>query len=364
MNCRICGSAVRQIEQLDVCTQVSILSSRPSVLNSSIVGIYSCSVCSHVQIKDFHDDYYDDFLMATKKTEAVVEIRNNQFETLAKLSENRDSFIEIGCGTGFNLETAGTLFHYVLGVEPSKAAAEIAKKRGCRVINDYFPTKHDIGKFFDGFALIQVLEHVTDPIDLLRSTYDILSDKAIGLIEVPNGQKIFNQKLYHSIFSDHVNYFTPLSLCKLAYQSGFEIVTFNESLNGDHLDMFVRKGGKKESFNTAIQDMIGQIASIASEYKIISAWGAGAKAFGFIKRLRESLSLKYIFDSDPIKSGRYIPGALVPVVLPEKVKINENELIVIFASSYENEIIRQLREEYGFKNDILRIGNEVKLSAK
>ena len=363
MKCRICSNTSELIEEVDMPAQVSVLYDKPCVQKSNIVAVYKCSICGHVQIPDINKDYYyDDYLMSTATNiEAISEIRENQMKTLVSLSENFGSFIDIGCGPGGFLGMAGRHFKNVLGVEPSETAAKIAEKNGYNIINDYFSSKMEGKVKCNAFTAMQVFEHIANPLEVLSYAYEISFDRAVGLIEVPNGQKIFNQKLYHSVFSDHINYYTPMSLCKLADNAGFDVIFINESLNGDHLEMYLRKQSVTNSFSEKMQNKAKEILLITSGYKIISAWGAGAKAFGFIKLLKDTLPIKYIFDIDELKCGKYIPGASMPVILPEKSKINENELIIIFAASYEGEIIRNLKKKYNYKSDILCIGDEIKL---
>lgn len=108
-------------------------------------------------------------------------------------------------------------FSSVLGIEPSKVQFNIAKKLGKNVINAYFTKELKLeANGYSAFASTQVFEHVTVIQDILEYAFELLENRGEGLVEVPNGQKMYQERCYYDVFPDHVNYYTPLSLCTLA----------------------------------------------------------------------------------------------------------------------------------------------------
>lgn len=73
-----------------------------------------------------------------------------------------------------------------------------------------------------------VLEHVRDPLAVLREIHDLLVPGGVACIVVPNEFNPLQVKLYDRGYSPlhltHVNYFTPSSLTWLVKQAGFEVV--------------------------------------------------------------------------------------------------------------------------------------------
>ena len=72
----------------------------------------------------------------------------------------------------------------------------------------------------------QVFEHLTDLYSVLNYALEILEPGGVGLINVPNGQRIVEENLYHQIIAEHVNYFTPESLATMAKRAGFDLIEY------------------------------------------------------------------------------------------------------------------------------------------
>lgn len=84
-------------------------------------------------------------------------------------------------------------------------------------------------------------------------------------------------------------------------------------------------------------------AEIHSGNKIVG-YGASAKATVFLNFLNLSRSeIIAIADKSPIKQGKFIPGAAIPVVSPEELAKLEPNIIIIFAWNLKNEIVQYLR---------------------
>ena len=157
----------------------------------------------------------------------------------------KKSMFDLGSGAGYFLKRAKEKGWEVNGVEPNSIAANHSKKMGVPVINDFFENL-DIKtmKRFNAINLFDVLEHVPEPIELLKKCKTLLESKGIIVIEVPNDynplQKIVQQSLkkeeywltllpksrnYHwTSKMDHINYFNFESLKKLLIKMNFKII--------------------------------------------------------------------------------------------------------------------------------------------
>lgn len=71
-----------------------------------------------------------------------------------------------------------------------------------------------------------------------------------------------------------------------------------------------------------------------------------------------NLKLKYVFDSDPYKVGKNLVNSSIAICKPSIKTTNENDLIIIFTISYQDEIIDLLISEYKYKGDILCLEKE------
>ncbi|PIV39139.1 MAG: hypothetical protein COZ98_03775 [Candidatus Omnitrophica bacterium CG_4_8_14_3_um_filter_43_15] len=356
MKCRVCGFRMHICEVLNKCAlEVSRFYKRPLAFKSVKVHLFTCGNCGHYQTEYFnHPDYYDDYFMTVSHSSKLRRLQRRQIEKLADFCENRSNFIEIGCGDGNFLLMAKRFFGRTLGVEPSSVFYDICKNKRLVVVNAYFTKNIRLKRKFSAFACRQVFEHISKPREILSVAYEACKDGAVGLIEVPNAQKTISQNRYFDIFADHINYFTPQSLAALVTKCGFEIIVLSESFGGDYLEVYVRKNKKAHDFGHRREEDVKFILKNISKYKVVSAWGAGAKAQAIIAYAGSRLNIKYIFDSDTNKHGKFLPNCPTKILKPASAKIVGNDLIIIFAVSYQDEIIGLLKR-MNYKGDILCI---------
>jgi SAM-dependent methyltransferase len=268
------------------------------------------------------------------------------------------SFIDVGCGDGSFLAHAAALFDEVIGVEPSRPYFELSKKRGLNVINEYLTEELSFAHQFDAFASRQVFEHLTQPTRILSILSTLVKEEAVGLIEVPNAQKMLGENRYFDLFSDHINYFTPSSLCHLAGTTGFDVISIRECFNRDYLEMYIRKKRKSVSLEAKRESDFIFLKNAVAGYHRISAWGAGSKAQAIMTALGGDLGLAYLFDTDVSKHGKYVINSMARITSPTREKVRDNDLIIIFGVSYQDEIISLLINEYGYSGDILCLEGE------
>ena len=130
----------------------------------------------------------------------------------------------------------------VLGIEPSLIASNYSKKHNIPTIQKFFHRVNikQIGKF-DVIHIFDVLEHVNDPISMLKKSYSLLKRGGMIVVEVPNDfnplqkvvQKVLGKKEYWITLSsdsknsgnlDHINYFDFSTISDVLTRTGFKII--------------------------------------------------------------------------------------------------------------------------------------------
>jgi SAM-dependent methyltransferase len=91
-------------------------------------------------------------------------------------SQRRDALLEIGCGNGFFLEQAlHRGWQEVRGVEPSAdAVAKAPAAVQGKIVQDVMRPGLFTRESFDAVCLFQVLDHISDPIELLEECLHVL----------------------------------------------------------------------------------------------------------------------------------------------------------------------------------------------
>ena len=147
-----------------------------------------------------------------------------------KLRQNA-SILEVGCGTGGNLEM---LSHYgkVKGVEKNETALEIVRKNaGSRIFQNVeiesgaLPGNLPYGaETFDLICLFDVLEHIEADFEALVALKDRLNDEGRIVLTVPAYQFLFGK---HDRTLHHKRRYTRSTLLKIHQKGGLHIDYMN-----------------------------------------------------------------------------------------------------------------------------------------
>jgi SAM-dependent methyltransferase len=129
--------------------------------------------------------------------------------------------LEVGCGTGHNLEMFGR-FGLVEATELDECARALASKRLGREVKE--AKLPDLSMFqrnaYDLVALLDVLEHVPDDLNSLRSIQRRLRPGGALLLTVPANPWMWSA---HDAAHHHFRRYTRKQLEELFARSGFEV---------------------------------------------------------------------------------------------------------------------------------------------
>ncbi len=102
-----------------------------------------------------------------------------------------DSLIDLACGDGLMTEVFSRQFKRVVGVDASSAHIEKARKRcpGVTFYESLIETL-DIPEKFDSVFMLDILEHVMDPIAVLKKVSGFMNSDGVLVIHVPNANAI------------------------------------------------------------------------------------------------------------------------------------------------------------------------------
>ena len=137
-------------------------------------------------------------------------------------------YLDVGCGSGASLGTARALGWRVAGIEIDLAAAEKARRFTDRIhVGDVLSAPFD-PESFDVVTAFHVLEHVPDPIAVLRRMLVWLSPGGLVIVEVPNagglGARLFGRAWCGLELPRHLSHFTVESLMRAVQQAGGRVL--------------------------------------------------------------------------------------------------------------------------------------------
>lgn len=153
---------------------------------------------------------------------------------LEYLKPSQKKVIDIGTSTGIMLDIFKDLGFETWGVEPSQSA-KIAKDKGHKITKSYFEDAKLPKNYFDVIVMNHTLEHLSNPLKVLKKIHQILTPDGYLLIDVPNaggfGSKLLKDKWPYKLPKEHKSQFTKKCLSKIFRQAGFQVVHF-ESRSG------------------------------------------------------------------------------------------------------------------------------------
>ncbi len=202
--------------------------------------------------------------------------------------------LDVGCGIGEFLKYMKKEGWTVTGIEPGEEATNIAMKSRLTVYNttleDFIKKNPDFKHTFDAITLLNVLEHVPDPKEILKMSRTLLNPRT-GMIcvRVPNdfyefqihAERKLKKTGWWLAIPDHINYFNLKSLQKLVESAGFRVVHKTADfpmelflLFGDDYTRDSKLGSlchkKRVSFELAIPDTLRQ-----EIYRCLAGLGLG-----------------------------------------------------------------------------------------
>ena len=135
--------------------------------------------------------------------------------------------IEIGCGNGGFIAQARSLGWQAEGIDFDPKSVEAARHRGLSIVCGTLEEQTLGADTYDAAVLCHVIEHVHDPLTLLRECYRILRPGSLLVILTPNssslGHRIFRRCWLPLDPPRHLHIFNHLSLERLVRQAGFQV---------------------------------------------------------------------------------------------------------------------------------------------
>ncbi|MFC1672927.1 class I SAM-dependent methyltransferase [Pseudomonadota bacterium] len=163
--------------------------------------------------------------------------------------------IDLGCGDGgqmANLSPGFVPFGIEISTELAQGANQRFAQHGGSCVNA--PTLDGLKSFPDGFfaaaTLRSYLEHEMNPLPVLRELSRVLQPGGVAIVKVPNygslNRVVMGEKWCGFRYPDHLNYFTPQTLKKMATKAGFKVhfgLTYTLPTSDNMYAVLEREGG-------------------------------------------------------------------------------------------------------------------------
>ncbi len=384
MNCRFCKTKLTDVFVDLVNSPASNSYLTKEQLNKPEVfyplKIYVCDHCKLVQIDEYKksDDIFDkDYAyFSSFSTSWLAHAKKYVDNITKKLSLNESSLVtEIASNDGYLLQYFNEKNIPCIGIEPTTSTANVARKKGIRVIEDFFG--NNLASTLEKSDLIlgnNVLAHVPDINDFVKGLKVTLKDEGTITMEFPHLLNIIKENQFDTIYHEHFSYLSFYTVQKIFEAQGLklydveklsthggslriyathlenkkiEIVqTVNDLLSEEQefglLNMEIYKNFQEKA-NRVKYDLIDFLIQAQKDGKKVIAYGAAAKGNTLLNYagIKNDL-IKFVVDKSPYKQGKYLPASHIPIVDEDKIKKFKPDYILILPWNIKDEVITQL----------------------
>ncbi len=215
------------------------------VLGDGARRLQRCIVCGFLYVlprpspAELKALYSNEYFTGDDLTPGTLQFRAPVFEqclgALAKLAPRRGRLLDVGCWTGEFLEAARAAGWTASGIELSTRAARFANTekeldvRCCTLLEAPWPAGS-----FDVLTMLDVLEHVIEPLAELSRARTLLKPNGIIVVRVPNAAfhlattrvcRLLHVPDVGLQMDYHLNHFTPRTLAQALLSTGFEVIS-------------------------------------------------------------------------------------------------------------------------------------------
>ena len=292
--------------------------------------------------------------------------------------------LDVGCASGrllANIRERG--FPQVAGLDPSPAcAATAARLYGIPVHTMTLAEIAASGERFDVVIMVGVVEHLRDLDSAFAQLRTLLTPSGLLYVEVPDVTAFADwpNAPYQDFSTEHINFFSPVSLRNLMRRHGFTEVFLEQNHREQsyrtvmsNISAFYQKhdevpqhiefdagtaAGLERYLAACAEDdrrLHAKIDAVVDAGQPILVWGVGTHTSRLMatSRLGEAEIVAFV-ESNSRYHGKTLHGR--PIVAPDALR-GRREPVLISSRVFQREIADQIREGLGCRNELILLYN-------
>ncbi|UPH89140.1 class I SAM-dependent methyltransferase [Synechococcus sp. NB0720_010] len=295
-------------------------------------------------------------------------------EAVERLGLGADSrVLELASNDGYLLQYVQQRGIPCLGIEPTRATAEVARAKGIETLERFF-----------GLALAQELEpadlvvannvlaHVPDINDFVAGIARVLKPQGRASIEFPHLLRLLTGNQFDTIYHEHYSYLSLKAVQRIAAAFGLEVVDVEElSTHGGSLRVWLAHQDAAQPTEAVAAVLANEEAAglesleayddfqrraEAAKYSLLEfllqARREGKRVLGYGAAAKGNTLLNYagiradllpaVADRAASKQGKHLPGSHIPVIRPEELAEQAPEALLVLPWNLIEELRQQL----------------------
>ena len=348
-----------------------------------------CHDCTTLQVKYTvpKEIMYSDHTYLSGSNKGIIKHFENVARSVSKrVSLKNELVIDIGSNDGTLLKCFNPFDVEVLGIEPSKTTAEIARNNGINTLNSFFnnETANLVKKEYGKPKVISaanVFYHVEDLHSILSGIKDILSQDGIFVIQASYLPNLINLKEFDIMYHEHLLYYRVGNLKTLLDIYDLEIFDIEEAnvhggsfiafvghknqfsinkivykmIENEELEKFNTVNKYKEFNNQIVhlkEELNALIHKLKQEGRTIAAYGAPAKGTVLLNYCGlNSTHLDFSVEVNDLKYFKFIPNTGIQI-LPE-ASVDEPDYYLLLSWNFFDVFSQSKEFKSGLRKFIL-----------
>ena len=384
-DCRLCGSS-----SLD-----HVLPIRPSAIGDAFVtadhlgekqdlyplDCYLCLDCGHLQNLDVVDPdiLFRDYTYRTSVSLGLVEhFKRYAQSAVSSLGIPEGSLVvEMGSNDGSLLKAFKNEGMRVQGIDPARDIAAAATADGIPTIPDFFTSalaeriKSEQGEA-KLFCANNVFAHIDNMSDVVKGIRLVLANDGGFVFEVSYIVDMIDNMVFDTIYHEHVSHHALIPL--EAFLNRHDMSLFHverTGTKGGSIRCFAqpRSAGKRprssellqliaeeerrgitkpqiyrdwfDAIEKAKRSVLSYLDEAIAAGKLVAAYGASTTTTTLLYHFELEGRVKFIVDDNPLKQGRFSPGAHIPVLPSSELATRKPDVVVVLAWIYAEPILKR-----------------------
>jgi SAM-dependent methyltransferase len=343
------------------------------------LAVCRCAACHLVQLQFTVDPeaLFSEYVYFSSYSETFLRHAEKMAATLTQrfgLGPN-SRVLEVASNDGYLLQYFQARGIPVLGVEPARNVAAVARARGIPTLDAFFglPLAGRIRAESGPVDLLvgnNVLAHVPDVNGFLAGARACLGDRGVAAFEFPYVGDLLDGVEFDTIYHEHVFYFSLAAMERRAGGAGLRIFDVErQAIHGGSLRVLMDRGERApsaavgalrdeeaaaglldaprhEAFAAATrrvrEELLGLLGTLKGRGKRLAAYGAPAKGNTLLNYCGVTTeTLDFTVDRSPHKQGKLLPGSRLPVRAPEALLAEQPDYTLILPWNIADEIVAQ-----------------------